>query len=482
MNVARLLAIVAAIALSGCGAGSPQVRSAAGPGSAGPGAGFLTQQAPQARSLRDDVRVTPILTAGDTLYSNDPQGLPFIFAGRAGGLGARDLRNGTAEVCVSHYDGWLEGVEGAMVSRLTLDLRNAGVYTGGYLLRPGGYEAFAHASLLDSRAGSSRPQFVVNERTYTRRWPLVAAIDLLGERVQNLPWLGAMRHKSTIALPSTGGKAIVVMAGGSLNQNGDQIYVYIANSDTDLLSGSGQLYVFCAEGAPRESRFASRLRKGDPVAGSFRPIEPSRALSPQYLEPLAQSLGCLNFARLEGLAVDRERLNAFYFTDRFGLGPTSTDQSLLGGGRLYHVTLDAFDPTRVEAIEVVLDANEGDDLFRPTSIDTDEHCVMIQEFPGFRGVHPSRILRYDVRARRLEAVAECAEKDSRRREAPTGVGGEWETSGITNVSDLFGEDAWLFTVQAHTLQTPQNSNRYGEAGQLLLLRGPRNPRTSAPRQ
>jgi hypothetical protein len=481
--VVRLLAIVTAIALSGC-SGSTQVRSAAGPGAAGPGAGFLTQGAPQARSLRDGFRVTPILTAGDTLYSNDPQGLPFIFAGRAGGLGARDLRNGTAEVCVSHYDGWLEGQEGAMVSRLVLDLRNAGVYTADYLLRPGGYEAFAHASLLDSRAGFSRPQFVVNERTYTRHWPLVAAIDLLGERVQNLPWLGAVRHKSTIALPSTGGKAILVMAGGSLNQNGDQLYLYIANSDTDLLAGSGQLYVFRADPTvvPKESRFASRLRKGDPVAGSFIPIEASRAQSPQYLEPLVQSLGSLNFVRLECLAVDRERINAFYFTDRFGFGSTSTLQISSGGGRLYHMTLDAFDPTRVEAIEVVLDATEGDDLFRPTSIDTDEHCVMIQEFPSSRGVHPSRILRYDVRARRVEAVAECAERDTRGRPAPTGVGGEWESSGITNVSDLFGEDAWLFTVQAHTLQSPQNSSRYGEAGQLLLLRGPRNPQTSAPRQ
>ena len=58
---------------------------------------------------------------------------------------------------------------------------------------------------------------------------------------------------------------------------------------------------------------------------------------------------------------------------------------------------------------------------------------------------------------------------------PRGVGGEWETSGITNVSDFLGEDSWLLTVQAHTLQVPQDSRRYGEAGQLLLLRGARNP-------
>jgi hypothetical protein len=49
------------------------------------------------------------------------------------------------------------------------------------------------------------------------------------------------------------------------------------------------------------------------------------------------------------------------------------------------------------------------------------------------------------------------------------------------VSDLLGEDSWLFTVQAHTINSPQNSGRYGEAGQLVLLRGPRNPAAPVPR-
>jgi hypothetical protein len=38
--------------------------------------------------------------------------------------------------------------------------------------------------------------------------------------------------------------------------------------------------------------------------------------------------------------------------------------------------------------------------------------------------------------------------------------GNWEFSGILDVSDFFGEGSWLMTVQAHSLQ---------EGGQLLLL-------------
>ncbi len=468
--------ILATLGGQGC-AGSSRVRSTTGPGS-----GFLTLSAPMVRSLRPDVRITPILSAGDTLFSDEPGQVPFVFAGKASGLGARNRGDGTAEVYVSHADAWLDGVEGGMVSRIVLDLRNSGVLAAECLLRPDrGYQALGHAALLDSRVGFLTPEFLVNERGHRTRYPLVSAIDAMGGAVQDLPWLGAMAHKSTISLPATGGKSILVLTGGSSTLGVDQIYLFIANSDTDVLSGRGQLYVFRADpgAVPFDSRSASRLRRGVPVTGAFIPVSAASARSTMTLDPLVQNLGGLNFVRLEGLAVDRERLNSFYFTDRLGYEQGAIIQTAAGGGRLYHMTLDAFDPKQVTELAVVLDASEGDDMFRPSSIDADDQCVMIQEFPGSRGIHPSRILRYDLRAHRLETVAECAERDTRGRPAPAGIGGEWETSGITNVSDLFGEDSWLLTVQAHTVEVPQDQRRYGEGGQLLLLRGPRNQRVPA---
>ena len=134
------------------------------------------------------------------------------------------------------------------------------------------------------------------------------------------------------------------------------------------------------------------------------------------------------------------------------------------------------DPTRVLTLEVVLDGSRGDDLYRPSSIDTDDRCVMIQEDPGARGIHRARILRYDTRTRRLDEIAECAEMDRKLRPLPKGQGGEWESSGIRNVSDILGEDSWLLAVQAHTLRVRQRGGRWGEAGQILLLRGDRYPR------
>ena len=459
--------------VSGC-AGSSRVRSTTGPGS-----GFLTLVPPMVRALRPGYRVTPILTAGDTLVSDQAGAPPFVFPGRAAGLGARDRGDGTAEVYVAHDDTWLDNVEGSAVSKLILDLRNSGVLDASYPIRTDrGYQGLSRAALLDSRVGFLRPELFLNERGHRLRNPLVAALDGLSGVVQDLPWLGAMRHKSTIALSGTGGRTLMILTGGASTGSVDQLYMYLANSDNDVLTGSGQLHVFRADASaiPFSSRSAAGLRRAQPVRGEFVPLDGGSVRDPAALDARVQGLGCLNFVRLEGVALDREKPNSFYFTDRLGYSqdgfvPTAS----AGGGRLYHVTLDPFNPTQVQELEVVLDASAGDDIFRPSSLDTDEQCVMIQEYPGSRGVHAARIVRYVPREHRLEAVADCVERDTRGREDPQGVGGEWETSGITNVSDLFGEDSWLFTVQAHTVEIRVDRYRRGEGGQLLLLRGPRFP-------
>ena len=473
-HAGALALLLPALAFGGCaGPGGTRVRS-----DAGPGLGYLTATPAMVRSLRAEVRITPILTAGDTLVSNNPGEPPFVFPGRAGGLGARDRGDGSADVYVSHEDAWLDNIEGAVVTRLLLDLRNGGVSSAGYLLRPErGYLGFAHAALLDSRVGFLRPTFFLNERGHRLRSPLVAALDVGTQQIQDLPWLGAMRHKSAVAVP-VAGKSLLVLTGGFANPAVDQLYMYLGNSDADVLAGRGQLYVLCADPTSRagDTQNAASLRRGIPARATFAPVNDANTRDPGTLSPLVQSLGCLNFARLEGVAVDRERPNGFYFTDRLGFSEASGVQTTAGGGRLYHATFDPFDPTKVTALEVLLDSSEGDDLYRPSSIDTDEQSVMIQEYPGAHGIHASRILRYDVRSRRLEAIAECVERDTRGRLVPSGVGGEWETSGITNVSDILGEDAWLFTVQAHTVAISQDARHVGEAGQLLLLRGARNPR------
>lgn len=457
------------------------------PLTAGPGAGFRTRAEPMARTLRSDYTVTPILTAGDTLFSNDPGAPPFIFAGSAAGLGALDVGKRLAEVYVAHGFGWRHPPGGSLVSRLLLDSRNGGVLTADYLVEPEDrYAGFHNAALIDGRAGFLSPTLLVNEGTTDgAHHGVVAAVDVRNGIARDLPWLGVDAHWSTIIVPGTAGRVVGITAAGRfLGQT--HLYMFLAQSEADFLSGVGQLYVFRSDsrGLGGDSdRSSLSLRKGPAIGGAFVPIDRGDADSPPSLEAAAQRAGCLDFVRLEDLAIDRERLDAFYFTDAGGtptgvFGPVAGDLEI---GRLYHMALDPFDPTRVVSLEVLLDGSAGDDLYRPSSIDTDEQCVMILEDPGARGLHPARILRYDTRTRRVEAVAECAERDRKGRPLPQGVGGEWESSGVLNVSDILGKDSWLLTVQAHTLRAPQSNGRWGESGQLLLLRGSRYPRAdSAP--
>jgi hypothetical protein len=294
-----------------------------------------------------------------------------------------------------------------------------------------------------------------------------------------LPWLGWFCHGATIIVRTTAGRIVAIGTEDSPDIGRSQLYLYQAETDSDFLAGRGQLYVFRAEipvGAPR-TRTAALVSKSRPVAGRFVPVYPAPGLAdarrPEELEELAQGAGCLNFARLEDAAPDRERSDSFYFVDAGteAWADPVTGRPVTADGRLYRMTLDPGDPTVVRRLEVVLDGDEEDDLYRPDDLDSDARCLMIQENPGARGIHPSRILRYDLRTRRLDPIAECAERDSRDRPLPSGTGGTWRSTGIVDVSELFGDDTWLLAVQAHTLAPAPFGTRAG-GGQLLLLSGP----------
>lgn len=472
----RLLAALAAAALL-TGAGPHR------PLEVGPGSGFRTPTPAMVRPLQPGISVQPILTVGDTIAPSDPDDYdyPYVFYPLPDGLGARDVGSGLVEVYVAHELGWQDGVGGARLSRLVLDKRTGGVLAGDYLIDGNeGYSRFCAAALVGPRDGFLIPTFLLNEESLLGiRHGIVVAVDARDGTVTDLPWLGRFAHEATIIVPTTSGRIVAIATEDSPDTGESQLYMYQAETDSDFMAGRGQLYVFRAEipaGSPR-TRTAALVSKSRPVAGRFVPLYLAPGLPdgrrPEELEQLAQRAGCLNFAKLEDAAPDRERSDSFYFVDS-GAADWSdpvTGRPVTSEGRLYRVTLDPADPTVVRRLDVVLDGDEGDDLYRPDNLDSDLRCLMIQEDPEVRGIHPARILRYDVRTRRLDVIAECAERDTRERLLPSGTGGAWESTGIVDVSDIFGDDTWLIAVQAHTIESPSFGGR-GGGGQLLLLRGP----------
>ena len=466
------IALAATFALTGFVRGPLQI---------GPGSGTRTTSPSMVRPLREDVMVTPILTVGDSLAPPDTATYPYIFPPEPDGLGIRKADAGIAEIYVAHeirYDGF--GLSSRM-SRLALDLRNLGILAGDFLVDGSeGYSRFCAAQLAGTREGFLQPTFLMNEESTEGPYQgIVVAVEARSGAVTHLPWLGRFSHEMTLILPVSSGKLVAILT-EDWYPGESQLYMYIAENDAAFLSGRGSLYVFRGDppAGSQRTRLASMVTKGRPITGRFVPVsarEGGAWLSPGTFEARTQAAGSTNFVRLEDAAVDRAQANSFFFTDTGSddyFDPVS-GRLVTGKGRLYSMRLDPFDPTRVEELRVLLDGDEGDDLYRPDNIDTDDRYVWIQEDPGgFRGLHPARILRYDTQGRRVEPMAECAERDPTKGELlPRGVGGAWETTGILNVSEIFGQDTWLIAVQAHNVEMPRPLE--DGSGQLLLLRGPK---------
>lgn len=475
------VAVAAIVALTGFVRGPLQI---------GPGSGTRTASPSMVRPLREDVMLTPILTVGDSLTPPDTATIPYFFPPLPNGLGIMKTDPGLAEMYVAHeipYDGFGPS---ARMSRLALDLRNLGVLAGDLLVDGSeSYSKFGPAQLAGAREGFLQPTFLLNEGSIEGPYQgIVVAVDARSGAVTHLPWLGRFRHAATTIVPVSSGKLVAILTEDSYPGE-SQLYMYLAESDAAFLSGRGNLFVFRGDApqAARGTRLSSMVTKGRPITGRFVPVGPregSAWLVPSAFETRTQQAGGTNFVRLEDAAVDRGSANTFFFVDT---GDNELYDPVSGGlvtgkGRLYSMRLDPFDPTRVEELRVLLDGDEGDDLYRPGNIDTDDRYVWIQEDPGgFRGLHPARILRYDTQGRRLEPMAECVERDPRRgEELPEGVGGVWKTTGILNTSDLFGQDTWLIAVQAPNVETGIFRAELG-SGQLLLLRGPKAKKPAPPK-
>lgn len=479
---ALLSAVAAASLLSGCaglgaGTGPPSTSTI----EAGPGSGFLTASASYLRPLLPGVAITPILAAGDTLVSSHTDDSTFLFVPRPEAVAARAAGNGLIEAYVTHDLDWdfAPGNGSSVVSRLILNQRSGGVLNGDYLLD--GTERFvalSAATLADSPEGFFGPTLFLSESSLdTPRSGLAASMEIRTEAIRDLPQFGRFRHGGALILRHSSGNILAIQTEtGPAGQS--QLWMYAAANATDLTLGRGQLYVLRAD-RPQfgdDTRYASMAIRNRPLTGRFvgvdNPLGLAVARQPEELDQRAQSAGCLNFVRLGGIARDPDRIDAFYFTDLGWSSPAdpSTGRPITANGRLYHIELDPIDFTRVERLEVVLDGDQGDDIYRPDGIASSDDQLLILEDPRARGLNPARVLRYDPVLRRLDPVAVCAERDERGRTLPSGTGGQWRIAGVMETGALFGAGSWLVTVQATT--ESRTGFRGGGGGQLVLLRVP----------
>ncbi len=445
------------------------------------GPGYRSVDESYLRPVLPGVTFTPLLTVGDTLVPPDPEHEGFVFYPRPEGTGSQRVRDGLAEIYVAHGLEWDDGLGGGRVSRILVDPRSSRILAADWIVD--GIEQFEHlgaATLAGPHEGMLSPRLLVNETSI--RGPnrgLVASVDPRSGAVTGLPWLGRFRHAQTILLPVSGGQMVTILTEDALPPGLSRLYMYLSNGDIDLLNGRGQLFVLQADPPPGrgDTGLSSMAKKVRPLAGRFVPLRGVTVngdeTQPAAIAVAAELARGLRFVRLGGVVADHRVSNAFFVADLGDDDATDpvSGRPIAGAGRIYRIELDPFDPTIVRDIRVVLDGDEGDDLYRPRHIAADDFGVLIQEAPGRRGIHPARILRYEFRSQRLEPIAVCVERDPQGRLLPEGTGGVWESSGITDASDAFGEGAWLVTVEAPTVRDPFFRGRAG-GGQLLLMRTP----------
>jgi hypothetical protein len=229
---------------------------------------------------------------------------------------------------------------------------------------------------------------------------------------------------------------------------------------------------------------------------------------PQWvLEHWSDLNNVFQFTRIEDMAFDKRAgmSNVVYLVDS-GRGATSAGGNAFtsSNGRIWKMVLDPQDPMTVDSLSILI---EGDDnpvktlgeIHQPDNIESTVNGLLITEDPGssqqfasadqgLPNATTARLMHYRFSDGAITAVLKV---DQSADEGPTdedaasspGNWGAWESSGVIDVSSVFGPNKFLMTVQAGSLfvdidteSAPDNLAPEGPdwtykrvGGQLLLV-------------
>jgi hypothetical protein len=229
---------------------------------------------------------------------------------------------------------------------------------------------------------------------------------------------------------------------------------------------------------------------------------------PQWvLEHWSDLNNVFQFTRIEDMAFDKRdgMQNVVYLVDS-GRGATSAGGNAFtsSNGRVWKMVLDENDPLEVDSLSILI---EGDDnpvktlgeIHQPDNIESTVNGLLLTEDPGssqqfaaadqgLPNATTARLMQYRFADGSINAVLkvdQSADEGPTDEDAPTSPGswGAWESSGIIDVSSVFGPHKFLITVQSHSLfvdvdttSAPDNLAPAGadwtfkrEGGQLLLV-------------
>jgi hypothetical protein len=475
--------------------------------------GFHTSVPAMIAPVAPGVSVKPIITVGETL----PGG--YTFESIPDGISLKTRGQGRVDLWVNHETSTVPfpfnattGVgfndfTNAMVSQLTLNQHSAGVLKGVYAIpSEANYQRFCSNFLAGEEHGFERELLLTNEeatdfvfRTGTA-WPappseppaeqagVVVAYDIKSRAYKSIYGMGRHNHENSVAIPGYGAP-VVVSGDDTFSAPGSQLYMYTADSAAQVWDDDGTLWAFRSDD-PAINDYGD-LTVGGSVSGEFIEVPEAIAKGPQTpLENWSNTNNVFQFIRLEDMAYDRNDPNVVYMADtgepRAVADPATGrlrravagTQGPYPNGRIFKLVLDEDDPTEVESLSIVIDADAGgynnpNVIHQPDNLETTENSLLIQEDPGShnQGTVYARIWRYDLASGSTTVAARVDQSL-----VPASPSGAWESSGIVDASEAFGPGAFLVDVQAGTLIVQEEVRGLltyqREGGQLLLIRIP----------
>jgi hypothetical protein len=473
--------------------------------------GWKTKQPAQLVAVKDGVVVDPILTVGERLRNG------YVFESIPDGIVYKVTGDRTVDVYVNHETSTVPfpfdaatGVgfndfTNAMLSKLTLHRRSGSVQGGGEYVIPSNanYQRFCSSFMATAEHGFDREIIFTNEEAtdFVNRtgeaWParagaeqagVVVAYDVASREYKTIYGMGRHNHENSVAIPGYG-HPVVMSGDDTFSAPASQMYLYQAASTAQLWADQGALYAFRSSNAAINDY--GDLSGAASVAGTFIPVPEAIAKGDQTaLENWSNTNNVFQFIRIEDIAYDRTDENIVYFADtgepralanpatgRLMRGP-ATARGPWPNGRLFRMVLDPANPLNVLSLSILVDADAGgynnvNVMHQLDNIETTENSIFVQEDPGGhnQGQTTARIWRYDISDKTQEVIARVDQ--SQRPETPLGA---WESSGIIDASEAFGEDWFLVDIQAGTLVV-EREQRGGltyerEGGQLLLVKIP----------
>ena len=368
---------------------------------------------------------------------------------------------------------------GSRVSHFVLDTRSLGIISHYYPVDGSeGYDRLCSAEWVDTGDGfPSRGYFFTGEETADG---LQLAIDRRG-RVTELPHLGRYAHENQISVPGFRRHVVVLNfddnGGRGVGREGStsELYMYVARNANQLLRGEGQLYLFKAED---EDALPNDLSVGGSLKGYWVPVPEDVATDYMALEQFADDEKVFPFIRLEDGFYDKRpgaRPGAFFFdTGRSSITDPDDGAPIDPWGSIYHLAFDdPSNPAGGSATLTLLDRSKGpvDGWASPDNGDMSKRGeIMLQEDPA-NGPweREPRIWRLQLAGSGLalgqaERVVDIV--NPYPGVDPTDVWG-WESSGIVDASEWFGAGAWIFDVQAHSIDAQTSG---GDGGQLIIMK------------